>query len=144
MKKIIAVTGHAQCGKTECLQFLCEMLSEEGELLASIPVGDKDKREAFLYNGQVICVGTGGDFQNIVKENFDFAIRMNADLIVTASRTKRGPINEVRRQGKALDGKDGKLVIIRKSVEYHLEKEIQTLCNRKYAEYIFSEFIKKV
>lgn len=141
MKKIIAVSGHANCGKTECLHFLCEKLAEQGELLASVPVGDKDKREAFLYNGQVICVGTGGDYQVIVKENFDFAIRMNADVIVTASRTKQGPINEVKNQGNVLNIKP---VIIRKSVEYKLEKEIQTLCNRKYAEYIFSEIFRKV
>lgn len=47
MKRIIAVFGHAKCGKSSCLNYTRELLRDNGESLSSNPPYKGDKCETF-------------------------------------------------------------------------------------------------
>lgn len=63
-----------------------------------------------------------------------YAISKNADVVITGSRSKGAPAAKVNEYA----GKFGiKVEWYRKSVECHLSKETQDLCNREYGRFIF-------
>lgn len=134
MHQIIAIYGHAQCGKSACINYVRELLREGGESLSSNPPYSGDKCETFRYKGQIICVCPGGDTDEVIKANFEYAISKNADVVITGCRSKGAPVDWVEWYANEYDAT---LIWKRKSVEYELSKETQDLCNREYARVIF-------
>lgn len=135
MKRIIALYGRSECGKSETLNLLCSLLHDKGALSLSSPIlAYGDHLETFRYNDQIISVCPGGDNVAIIKHNFEYAYAQNADIIITASRARGdGPsyINqEALKQGIAIEW-------YQKSNECHLSSETQKLCNKEFAEVIF-------
>lgn len=135
MKRIIALYGHADCGKSATMNFLREMIRKDGVSMSSNPPYEGEKRETFLFKGQVICLCPGGDDLATVKGNFDYVDSKNADIIITACRTRGATINEVYKQEKELDIQ---VEWFRKSYEYHLGEETQNLCNQEFARVMFN------
>lgn len=134
MHKIIAIYGHARCGKSACINYVRELLRENGESISSSPPYSGDQCETFRYQGQIICVCPGGDTEEIVDANFKYAISKDADVIITGCRSKGAPVQVVYKYENTYDASvDWK----RKSVEYYLSDETQDLCNREYAQVIF-------
>lgn len=134
MHKIIAIYGHARCGKSACINYVRELLRENGESISSNPPYSGDKCETFRYKGQIICVCPGGDTEEIVEANFKYAISKGVDVVVTGCRSKGAPVQVVYKYEHTYSAKvDWK----RKCVEYDLSKETQELCNREYAQVIF-------
>lgn len=68
MKRIIALYGHAQCGKSRTMNILRELIRKNGKSISSNPPYSGEKRETFLFNGQVVCLCPGGDNGDIVKK----------------------------------------------------------------------------
>ena len=134
MHQIIAIYGHAQCGKSACINYVRELLREGGESLSSNPPYSGDKCETFRYKGQIICVCPGGDNEDVIKANFNYAIGKNADVVITGCRSKGGSAEWVEWYANEYDAT---LIWKRKSVEYELSAETQDLCNREYARVIF-------
>lgn len=135
MKRVIALYGRSECGKSETLNLLSSLLHDKGDIIHSSSIhAYGDCFETFRYNDQIICVCSGGDNVAIIKHNFEYAYAQNADIIITASRTRGdGPsyINkEALKQGIAIEW-------YQKSNEYHLSSETQKLCNKEFAEVIF-------
>ena len=100
MKRIIALYGHAGCGKSRTMNILRELIRKNGKSISSNPPYSGEKRETFLFNEQVVCLCPGGDNGDIVKENFAYAASTNADNIITASRTRGESVNEIYEQEK--------------------------------------------
>ncbi|MCM1511441.1 MAG: hypothetical protein NC116_12100 [Clostridium sp.] len=134
MKRIIALYGHAQCGKTSCLNMVRELLRANSEGLSSNPPYSGDKCETFRYKGQIVCICPGGDTKELIASNFKYSISKNADVIITGSRSKGAPVQTVEKYANifAID-----IEWRRKCIEYDLSKETQHLCNKEFAEMIF-------
>lgn len=98
MKRIIALYGHAQCGKSRTMNILRELIRKNGKSISSNPPYLGEQRETFLFNGQVVCLCPGGDSGDIVKGNFAYAASKNADIIITASRTRGESVNVIYEQ----------------------------------------------
>ena len=134
MHQIIAIYGHSQCGKSACINYVRELLRENGESLSSNPPYSRDKCETFRYKGRIICVCPGGDNKEVIQANFDYAIDKNADVVITGCRSKGSPTDWVEWYANEYDAT---LVWKKKSVEYELSVETQDLCNREYSHVIF-------
>lgn len=134
MRRIIALYGHAECGKSATMNFLREMIRENGRSISSNPPYEGEKRETFLYKEQVICLCPGGDDLTTVQGNFEYANSKNADIIITACRTKGDTVKVVNNKAREFG-----IVVewFRKSYEYHLSEDTQTLCNHEFAKVMF-------
>lgn len=135
MKRIIAITGHSDCGKSRSINYLRELLRENGNSLSMNPPYSGDKPETFRYNGQIICVCPGGDTAPVIEENFMYAIGKQADIIITACRTKGAPHDKVKEYANKLGVSTEWM---KKSVEHYLADATQDLCNREYAKVIIN------
>lgn len=82
---------------------------------------------------------TGGADGAVVKGNFAYAASKNADIIITACRTRGESINEVYTQEKNLNIK---AEWFRKSYEYHLCQDTLELCNQEFARVMFDALSK--
>ena len=139
MKRIIALYGHAGCGKSRTMNILRELIRENGKSISSNPPYFGERRETFLFNGQVVCLCPGWDNGDIVKENFAYAASKNADIIITASRTRGESVNVIYEQEENLDIK---AEWFHKSYEYHLCQDTLELCNQEFARVIFDALSK--
>lgn len=134
MIRIIAVFGHAQCGKSSCINYVRELLRENGEGLSSNPPYTGDKCETFRYKEQIVCICPGGDTKEVIEANFKYAISKNADIVITGCRSKGAPVKVVE---KHADTFDIDIEWRRKCVEYYLSNYTRTLCNKEFAQMIF-------
>lgn len=139
MKRILALYGHAECGKSRTMNILRELIRENGESLSSNPPCSGEQQETFLFKNQVVCLCPGGDDGDVVKGNFVYAASKNADIIITACRTKGASINEVYKQEKKLKIR---AEWFRKSYEYHLCQGTLELCNQEFARVMFDALSK--
>ena len=92
MKKIIALYGCADTGKTHTLNHLIGLLDKTKEVY-----GDdlaKDGRAFIPYGNKKIAVTTWGDNGDELKKNIEFFEEGNYDILVTATRT-RGETTEI-------------------------------------------------
>lgn len=137
MNQIIVIYGHKDCGKTYTLNFICQLLRKNGgESLSPRPQLLGDAPETFNYKGTIICVCPGGDTGDIVRRNFDYAYSHNADIILTASRTRGDSVEIINTEGRK-NGID--IQWFQKSYEYFLSEDTQNRCNEEYANVIFAK-----
>lgn len=91
MKKIIALQGRAQCGKTSTLNLLIDLLAVATGKHNSMPLPHKgDRREIFVIKGVTVGIATGGDTEDIVQKNCSFFTENNCDVVFSAIRTRGG------------------------------------------------------
>lgn len=90
--KIIGLYGHSNCGKTQTLNFLREMLRQNGESLSKNAPHQGDTPETFLYHGLIVCVAPGGDNEDVVRANVRYFKSKNCDVAITATRCKGGSV----------------------------------------------------
>ena len=121
------------------MNILRELIRENGKSISSYPPYFGEQRETFLFNGQVVCLCPGGDDGAVVKGNFAYAASKNADIIITACRTRGESINEVYTQEKNLNIK---AEWFRKSYEYHLCQDTLELYNQEFARVMFDALSK--
>ncbi len=92
MKKIIALYGCADTGKTHTLNHLIGLLDKTQEVY-----GDnlaKDREKSIRYRNKKIAIRTWGDNGEQLKKNIEFFEKENCDILVTATRT-RGKTTEI-------------------------------------------------
>ena len=92
MKKIIALYGCADTGKTHTLNHLIGLLDKTQEVY-----GDnlaKDREKSIRYRNKKIAIRTWGDNGEQLKKNIEFFEKENCDILVTATRT-RGETTEI-------------------------------------------------
>ena len=86
MKKIIALSGKAESGKTTTLNILINLLSIVSD---SFEISrEYDSMATFTFNDTIISVCTPGDTGDILQENIDYFEEQKCDVCVSAIRTK--------------------------------------------------------
>ena len=132
--RIIGLYGHANCGKTETLNDLKELLRSAGRSVSSVPHPHCDMPETFLYKGLTICVAPGGDTRKIVEDNCRYFDKKQCDVAISATRTKYGSAVALTEYAK---DKGSVIKWHPKSYEYYLSKKTQVMCNKEVAEVLF-------
>ena len=132
--RLIALYGHSNCGKSNTLNRLKEMLRVDGKSLSSSPHPWCENPETFEYNGQIICVAPAGDSSDIINANLRYFDSKKCDVAITGSRSKGGTIKALvtyaTKQGVSIEW-------VPKSYEHALSKSTQELCNQETAQIIF-------
>lgn len=135
--KVIALYGRANCGKTETLTKLSNLIltaNPNGSIIPDINGGDS--RFILSYHNKTICICTAGDNPNIIEKNFNFANEGHANILVTASRSKgatRDMVIEMARRCPA------PIEWCKKSDEINLSDRLKDECNQGYAEYLLGK-----
>lgn len=139
--KVIALYGHAGCGKTPTLKALYNLVASEAGANTLVSEQDgNDNRYAVAYHGKVVCICTGGDDADIIQANFDFAIANNADVLVTASRTKGETCEEIFAQERKHQLPT--IEWLKKSDETNLSDTLKEVCNLGYAAFLLTQLNK--
>lgn len=132
--RIIGLYGHGNCGKSETLNELKELLRTKGKSLSLAEHSNSDIPETFDYNGIIVCVAPGGDTRAVVEENCQYFRKNECNIAITATRTKWGPVDAL----KEFAEKEGaEIEWIAKSYEYNLSRATQLTCNKETAELLF-------
>lgn len=134
--KIIALYGHAQCGKSTTLNYVKEMLREEGKSLSQNPPHKGDKPETFEYKGLIVCVAPGGDTEGIIQNNIAYFERKQCDVAITASRTRGAGVRAIEHYATI---KSATLIWIKKSYDHHKSRTEQEQQNLATAHSIVEE-----
>jgi hypothetical protein len=91
MKKIIALRGKGNSGKTKTIRTLHELLIEKGfEVLTTdiVPIDIRgDFRAVFKYQGKLIGVTSSGDTFDLVIQNLTFLVSFECDVCICACRS---------------------------------------------------------
>lgn len=136
MNRIIALYGHAQCGKSSTLNYLRQMLRKSGTTITAESNNYWDRREVISYKSQVVALCPGGDNEGVIEKNIEYAEEHNADILITASRVRgNGP----KRITDYSDANGIVLQWVRKSYEFELSDQIQEDCNQAVAEIILNK-----
>lgn len=93
MKKIFGLWGATNRGKTTTLNILVDLLSQVSDTYDIHKT--YDSRAWFVINGIKIGICTPGDNQEQLKENIIFFTENEYEIIVTATRTKGGSVDEL-------------------------------------------------
>lgn len=92
MKKIIALYGSGKKGKTSTLKKLIEEMRKDSSFSEEEEKAEQylndDERIICTYKNKKIAITTGGDTEDIIKENLAFFEEHECDILVTATRTK--------------------------------------------------------
>lgn len=102
MKRIIALYGRGNCGKTTTLNFLKELLREAGQSISSTSHAWQDVAETFMYKGNTICVATRGDNTAEIQNNILYFDSKQPDIAITASRTQKGSADAIGMYGEEI------------------------------------------
>ena len=129
--RIIGLYGHGNCGKSETLNELKELLREAGRSVSEEPHPWSELPETFEYNGLVVSVAPGGDSREIVESNCRYFKVKNCDVAISATRTKGGSADALK---EFADSEGAKVEWMAKSYEYNLSRETQKMCNQEMAE----------
>ena len=95
--RIIALYGRGNCGKSETLLHLKDMLRTVGTLLSHSQPWEKDSKKTFRYHDQTICVTPGGDNLPIIRANLAYLEQEKGDILVTAARTRGAGVDRLNR-----------------------------------------------
>lgn len=105
MKKIIALYGAANKGKTTTLNILVDLLAVVSDYYNIERY--YDSKAMFVINKKNIGVCTPGDNQEEIKKNIDFFNKNECEIIITATRTKGDGVTELekftKKQGIEID-----------------------------------------
>lgn len=94
MIKIIALWGHANCGKFTTLNILKDKLRQHGKSLA-VNDHDGERQELFRYCDTLVCVAPGGDNGWVTCNNIKYFKESGCDIAVSASRSKGAPVDDL-------------------------------------------------
>ena len=98
MKKIIALWGRADIGKTTTLNYLIRLLDKSKEE-EERPL-NKDRRVVISYGNKKIAVTTLGDNIEEIDINIDFFEKNDCDILVTATRTRGKTVDTINKYCK--------------------------------------------
>lgn len=105
MKKLIALYGAANRGKTTTLNILIDLLAVVSEHYNIEK--NYDSKAVFVINSKTIGVCTPGDNQEEIKNNIEFFEENECEIIITATRTKGEGVNELekftKKQGSEIE-----------------------------------------
>jgi hypothetical protein len=103
MKKILALYGTANIGKTETIKLVFEKLKNEYKDFEyhsdfePIMLEKRDICVIIIIKGKIIGIESQGDPNSRIFESLPLFKRMNCDIIVCATRTKGATVGEVEK-----------------------------------------------
>ncbi|MEG0984228.1 hypothetical protein [Algoriella sp.] len=132
MKKIYALYGSKDRGKSETIKLLFDKLkSLDYEILEIIiPIYGGDIRVVIKINGKIIAIESQGDPNSRIFESLPSFVKIEADIIICATRTRGGTVKLVEKYNK-------KYNIIWVKKEHSASISSQKSDNDKLAEKIF-------
>ena len=95
MKKIIALYGRSNTGKTTTLNYLIGFLDENLEIDDNSLTNNR--KEVIYYKNKKIAVTTPGDNKSELKKNIEYFKNKDCDILVTATRTKGATREELKK-----------------------------------------------
>lgn len=131
--RIIALYGHANCGKSNTLNRLKMMLRLAGKSISSSTHPWCEQPETFLYKDLVVCVAPAGDDENAISSNIRYFDSKQCDVAITASRSKGVTVKLLLDLASSI-GSD--IEWVQKSYEHSLSQSTQGLCNQEMAQLI--------
>ena len=131
--RIIGLYGHGECGKSETLNALKELLRETGKSISFKPHPWCEMQGTFEFKGKIICVAPGGDDRKMLQENIRYFKAKRCDVAISTTRCKDDSAEELQKYAKE---ESVEIEWVQKSYEYNLNKETQTQCNKEIAEVI--------
>ena len=132
--RIIGLYGHGNCGKSETLNELKELLRAAGKSISLVKHPYCEMPETFNYNGLIVCVAPGGDTRKIVEGNCRYFKMKGCDVAISATRTKWGSVDALKEYAK-IEGVE--IEWVAKSYEYNLSRATQKKCNKETAEILY-------
>lgn len=124
MKKIIALYGRSNTGKTTTLNYLIGFLDENLEIDDNSLTNNRKK--VIYYKNKKIAVTTPGDNKSELKKNIEYFKNKDCDILVTATRTKGATREELKKYAQ-----DIKTEII--WIKKEISETSATLINKKQA-----------
>ncbi len=124
MKKIIALYGRSNTGKTTTLNYLIGFLDENLEIDDNSLTNNR--KEVIYYKNKKIAVTTPGDNKSELKKNIEYFKNKDCDILVTATRTKGATREELKKYAQ-----DIKTEII--WIKKEISETSATLINKKQA-----------
>lgn len=135
--KVIALYGRANCGKTETLTKLINLIIKANPNgIKTSNVNGADSQFVLSYQNKTICICTAGDYPDNIEENFNFAIAGQADILVTASRSRGATCDKVIEMAGICATP---IEWYKKSDEINLSDRLKEECNQGYAEYLLGK-----
>lgn len=136
MKKIYALYGSSEKGKSETIKILLEKLKlkyPEHKIMNIIsPIYSGDIRVVIKINDRIIAIESQGDPNSRIFKSIPEFVNINADIIICATRTRGETVKLVERQKDKYE-----IVWIRK--ESSINKSEYTTDNQKIAEKILEK-----
>lgn len=132
--RIIALYGHADCGKSDTLNRLKMILRSAGKSISSKPHPWCEQPETFMYKGLVVCVAPAGDDMNAISRNIRYFDSKNCDVAITACRSKGVTVRMLEDLASNLCTH---VEWVQKSYEYCLSNSTQGVCNQEMAQLLF-------
>ena len=88
MKKIIALSGKSNVGKTQTLKLLIDKLDKVGVCKHKEDNEHNDINRTYRYKETTISICTAGDAAYIIESNIKYFKENKCDIAITAVRTK--------------------------------------------------------
>jgi ABC-type dipeptide/oligopeptide/nickel transport system ATPase component len=89
MEKIIGLYGKGNCGKSFTLKKLIQIFRESPNTHKEENIEDfgEDFRTTFTFKDKRVCIATGGDDNDYLKENCNYFKNNKFDIAISATRT---------------------------------------------------------
>lgn len=109
MKKIVALVGEGDTGKSTVIRRCFDALDEEMEAagiefrpITDHPRAYKEVLAAITWKGKTVVINSFGDTGTLVRKGINLAEKTHADMLVAATRPQRvnrGPYHTLRTYG---------------------------------------------
>lgn len=122
MKKIVALKGRENKGKSETLRILIQKIREKYPSVSYIPYEKDDKDEKCVFdnlNGLKIGVETQGDPGYRQPQSLQDFAQMKCDVIICACRTKGNTVKAIE-----LYRNDYEIIYVKKSISKEQFKQV--------------------
>lgn len=111
--EIIGLFGKPNCGKTNTLnRVIDELLTLGAQIISSYPqnasrdLAIQDRNVCVEFRGKKVCIATGGDKGEALKDNCEFFVKNKADIAISATRTKGETCKELVAFAISVNGKN--------------------------------------
>ena len=134
----IYLAGKERLGKSTTLLDLINYIRQKNYTITNYENSKgKDRRAAFKIKEKIVSITTYGDSDYIIGTNINYATKNNADILITATRSKGATVNKL-----VFDKNISQKIRINKSIDYSTTQaqtnqkdldEIIKILNKKFS-----------
>lgn len=96
-KTVICLSGSANCGKTQTLNYVREQLLKKGKIVHEEKLRSQDFRCAINVDGKIVGISSRGDIVQFLEDDLPYLEKHKCEIYICTCRTKgktRGYIND--------------------------------------------------